>query len=321
MQCRLRNFVFTLNNYNMEDVNSILTSELFAYVIIGKEVGEKGTPHLQGYAELKKQTAFNTIKEIWNGMHIEPRRGSQLQAIDYCKKDKDFLEAGVMKKQGSRSDIHSIKEIVFSGGSIMDIVDESNSYQALRAGQLLLSFRPFPKKDYPKLVHWFHGSTGTGKTRQAIELSGDNYWISGENLKWFDGYIGQENVIIDDFRKDFCTFHYLLRLLDRYPLRVPIKGGFVEWHPLNIYITSCFEPSLVYNTREDVGQLLRRIDVIKEFVIKPDPIVPSMFEELLLNDEGLLINEDGYYFDELNNIRLYKPMSREERNESHYTGH
>lgn len=317
MQCQLRNFVFTLNNYSEEETNSILLSELFAYVIFGKEKGEGGTPHLQGYAELKKRTAFSVIKGLWDRMHIEPRRGSQLQAITYCKKDGDFFEYGEMKKQGSRSDIHSIKEIVFSGGTMMDIVEESNSYQALRAGQLLLSLRPFSKRDLPKKVFWYWGSTGSGKTRAAIELCVDDFWISGENLKWFDGYIGQKNVIIDDFRKDFCTFHYLLRLLDRYPLRVPIKGGFVEWQPENIYITSCFEPTDVYKTREDIRQLTRRITIVKEFSIESDPIVPTMFESLINIDENFILGEINYYRDELNNVR----KARSERSESMYPGH
>ena len=47
--------------------------------------------------------------------------------------------------------------------------------------------------------------------------------MSSRNLQWFDGYMGQKVVCFDDFRKDFCTFHELLRLLDRYPMDVPVK--------------------------------------------------------------------------------------------------
>lgn len=89
-------------------------------------------------------------------------------------------------------------------------------------------------KDKP-LVLWFYGPTGTGKTRRAVEIGEEfgGYWMSGQNLQWFDGYQTLETpvAIIDDFRKDFCTFHYLLRLFDRYPLNVPVKGGFVAWRP------------------------------------------------------------------------------------------
>ena len=58
---RYRNLVFTVNNYTEADFNRLLSHEHFKYVIIGKEVGENGTPHLQGYAEQSKQMRFNAI--------------------------------------------------------------------------------------------------------------------------------------------------------------------------------------------------------------------------------------------------------------------
>jgi len=91
----------------------------------------------------------------------------------------------------------------------------------------------------PPVVYWFHGPTGSGKTRKAIEIgeAAGSYWISNRDLQWFDGYCGQKVAIIDDFRRDFCTFHYLLRLLDRYNLDVPIKGAESRWMPEVIIIT------------------------------------------------------------------------------------
>ena len=85
------------------------------------------------------------------------------------------------------------------------------------------------------------------------------------DLKFWDGYYGQKYVIIDDFRKDFCTFHELLRILDRYPYRVHIKGSSLYLEATTIIITSCFGPEEVYETREDLQQLMRRIDKIQIF--------------------------------------------------------
>lgn len=91
---------FTLNNYTAEDVekiNDLVEAEGAPanYVVVGKEVGESGTPHLQGYIEFTNRKTFASVKRyIGSRAHIEPRRGSQEEAIEYCKKDGNFYERG-----------------------------------------------------------------------------------------------------------------------------------------------------------------------------------------------------------------------------------
>ena len=112
-------------------------------------------------------------------------------------------------------------------------------------------------------VIWLYGDTGTGKSRFAHDFSKD-CWVSGDDLKWFDGYQQQECVIFDDFRPGMCTYHYLLRLLDRYPIRVQIKGGFVRFKPKIIFITAYGPPSLLFKNLEandSLDQLKRRVDL------------------------------------------------------------
>jgi len=65
------------------------------YIIYGVEKGEKGTPHFQGYIELQKRVAFDVVKRAINNSHIESRRGSQQQAIEYCKKKGTFTNGEV----------------------------------------------------------------------------------------------------------------------------------------------------------------------------------------------------------------------------------
>ena len=83
--------------------------------------------------------------------------------------------------------------------------------------------------------------------------------------RWWDGYDAHENVIIDDMRKDFCKFHELLRYLHEHPFHVETKGGTRQFLARNIVITSCYSPDQLFETREDINQLLRRIDEIRKF--------------------------------------------------------
>jgi hypothetical protein len=54
MDQRFRNIVFTVNNYTESEYTDLLMSDAFIYMIIDKEIGEQGTPHLKEYSEFKK---------------------------------------------------------------------------------------------------------------------------------------------------------------------------------------------------------------------------------------------------------------------------
>lgn len=95
---KTRNWCFTLNNYTVSDetyLSNITKTAWCLYIIFGKETGENGTPHLQGYIELKNCMKLTGLKaKFGSRYHFEPRRGSQAQAIDYCKKDGNWKEFG-----------------------------------------------------------------------------------------------------------------------------------------------------------------------------------------------------------------------------------
>lgn len=234
------------------------------YVIYGIETcPESGRTHHQGYCEFNTNQRLERLKAFNSTIHWERRQGTQTQAIDYCKKEGNYYEFGTPKecKRGSRSDIIEVKRLISEGKGMKDIVEVATSYQAVRMAELSLKYNE-RKRSWAPVVKWFWGPTGSGKTRKAVEEAGDDYYISSRNLKWWEGYDAHENVIIDDFRKDFCTFHELLRILDRYPYRVETKGSSRQLLAKNIWITSCYKPEEVYDTREDIGQLLRRINFI-----------------------------------------------------------
>lgn len=122
MPQKFRNWCFTLNNPNIEDIESWNFKDV-EYMIIGWEVGEQGTEHLQGYMEFKNQKRLTEAK-IHPKLHLEQRRGTQKQAIDYCMKDGQYYEFGEKKEQGRRSDLNEIKELLDNGGTMNDVAEE-----------------------------------------------------------------------------------------------------------------------------------------------------------------------------------------------------
>jgi len=261
---RSRGWCFTLNNYTDAEIN-ILKNINSVYIIFGKELAPTtGTPHLQGYVYLPNQrTKKSLIKEVprasWQKAH-----GTGHANFEYCsKEDAEFYEHGVRPRQGERSDIAEIKNKLDDGHTLFDII-LSNGLSGLHVAEALRKHST-EKRTWKPEVKWYWGESGSGKTRTAFEEC-PNAWVSGRNLKWWDGYEGHPDVIIDDFREDHCSYVELLRILDRYPFRVETKGSSQELLARKIIITSIFSPEKVFSSlREPVSQLLRRIDQVVEF--------------------------------------------------------
>lgn len=91
-----RNWVFTLNNYTEEEVKDIetWTDKGVEGVGYGKEVGENGTPHLQGFLVMAKKSALSTVKKLNPRMHLERMRGKLTQSIAYCSKQDNLTIIG-----------------------------------------------------------------------------------------------------------------------------------------------------------------------------------------------------------------------------------
>lgn len=85
-----KNMCYTLNNWSLEQKSKLLEfSKDCEKYVHGEEVGECGTPHLQGSFILKKKARFSEIKSILgiNEIHIEKMKGTWTQCFNYCIKD------------------------------------------------------------------------------------------------------------------------------------------------------------------------------------------------------------------------------------------
>jgi len=274
---RTRSWCFTANNYSQELLDRIRgpIAQAASFLCFQPERGETGTPHLQGFICFSNPRALGGLTRLFGrGVHFESMRGTCEQAIDYCsKEDSRDLEAGFEFEefgirpvgQGLRSDLLRMSNMVQDGKRMREIADEApDVFVKFHKGLAALATLYQETRTTPPVVNWLWGPTGTGKTRAAYsesEASGAVPYFKMSTNKWWDGYEGQLYVIIDDYRPDFCTFGELLRLLDRYPMRVETKGGTVQFVASHIYITTPKNPVDTWSSRtpEDIAQLTRRI--------------------------------------------------------------
>lgn len=106
-----------------------------------------------------------------------------------------------------------------------------------------------PQYRHDQLVEVFYGEPGTGKTERAYAFDPGLYSVEAPNSDggalWFDGYDGQSTLLLDDFEGGMNP-RFLLRLLDRYPLSVQVKGASVALKTNRIILTSNIPPDRWY---------------------------------------------------------------------------
>ncbi len=297
---RSKSWIFTLNNPESTPEDYLVLMEGkndLTYMIFQQEVGENGTPHYQGYVETRINKRLNQMRSTYDARaHWEPRRGSQQQAIDYCSKEETRVagpwQCGEKRitAQGRRNDIVAFKDAIQSGMNMRDLID-TFTVQVARFPKFYTTVRQctMPERENELIVRLNFGPTGAGKTRYAYDnYDGDTMFVMPlqNGTLWFDGYDGHTVVLLDDFagRMSKVPLDFTLRVLDRYPVQVPIKGGFRWWLPNEIIITSNFHPRQWYTwdgREQQYAALMRRITVVYRYSndIDPEEIDLDLFRD------------------------------------------
>lgn len=284
---RKTNFVLTLNNYTEEELLAIPTlvdQKLCTYFCYGKEIGESGTPHLQAFARTRSKMSIATFQRkitevtgIASRYSVIVATGSLLGNRDYCAKgeqshsewesDKtqgpnygknaDFHEFG-QYGQGRRTDLQDVSEAIRLGKTEKDIAEAHGEqymkyYRGIRELIAMLQTNNEPRS-WRTIGYWCWGPTGTGKSRWAHSLPGEVYFKAADT-KWFDGFVGQETVVLDDFRPNKeISFAKLLQLADYYPMIVETKGGSRQFNAKRLIVT----------TPLDIDETFAHIEFLKE---------------------------------------------------------
>ncbi len=290
---KIRSACITINNYKNEWIEELIWKK-HSYIVIGLEVGENGTPHLQIYVEFANSRSFKAVhKEFHNG-HIETRKGTAKQAADYCKKGEQpkdewhkegcdgpnwglnaiVHEDGTISKQGKRKDINLVVESIIDGEMTVDEIIMTNPNDYARFGRTLDRAEDIVhRKKWRTWItagEWLYGPTEVGKSKRAFEdFDPETHYVKSVTAKevdWWDGYKGQEIVIINEFRGQI-TYSELLDLMDGWPKNVSRRCREpVPFLAKKIIITSSLPPEEVYTNRHEkdkLAQLLRRCDVIE----------------------------------------------------------
>lgn len=278
---------FTLNNWTELEYEAIWAIEC-SYLVVGKEVGEKGTPHLQGYIKMNKYCKkVEAIRLLGERTSVRCARGSAAQNTTYCSKDGNVAVKGVLSEQGKRTDIEVLLEAVQEDTPEWELWKEMpnvmnsclRSYDRMKACWAKEQAIQQAEDKIKPEVHVLWGKTGVGKTTAVEEEYGIRNiayaeWGDSSHI-WWNGYENEENIIINDFYGNL-PLCYMLRLLGDNCMRLNAKNTFTYRRAKRIFITSNVHPREWYNPdsipEEKLKALFRRFTSVEELGMHERPL-------------------------------------------------
>lgn len=270
-----RRWCWTINNPEKEDVFSDPLPDGIRYAVWQKErAPTTGTEHLQGYLETTGPWRRSRVLQALGGhAWVALAREREAANTKYCTKAGRVAGPWVLGepggvRQGARTDLKPLDqavEQVANGASLAEL----DPIVVVRHGQglsrLINLQRPPMRDDFTVCV--IRGESGIGKTwwvyNRFPEVYRPNY---GNGGIWWDGYSGQDTILIDEF-KGQCPLQKLLMILDRYPLMLEVKGGYTPAKYRTVFVTVNSDPVSWYPngnqySPQEFQALLRRVGLV-----------------------------------------------------------
>lgn len=242
-----------------------------SYIVWGREIcPSTNRQHLQGFVAFRTRTKFSTIKRWLPGAHIEKCKGTPDENARYCKKDGDFKEFGVLPKDTTSGGPFA-RALQLARENKLHEVEQTQPGIFLRYKNTLESLITFRTSEMNNSCGiWIYGPPRCGKDF-AVHQSPSLY-VKALN-KWWDGYKGEEDVLISDVDKESKWLGQFLKIwADRYKFRAEIKGGTMYIRPKRIYVTSNYSIREIFEDK--VADAISARFNVYNFYVTPYEFIP-----------------------------------------------
>jgi len=276
---RSRSFCITINNPDDHPDTVARWREAAAsaaYAIEGAEVGASGTPHFQCYIHFSNARSSRSIISAIPGAHVEIARGSAQDNIDYCSKDGNIIEYGtrparsVNVGQMNQARWTEVKEAAKRGDMEAIPADIYIRYYGALKAIAKDHMQPVADLDAPCGI-WLTGESGVGKSYGVRQKFGATAVYNKPVNDWWDGYQGQEVVLIEDIDPfNVSIGGSLKRWGDSYAFIASVKGSAMRIRPKWIIVTSQYRIGGVWQDIATTAALNRRYKTVN--VVREEPI-------------------------------------------------
>lgn len=237
-----------------------------SYIVAGKEVGEEGTPHIQGYVYLSVEKSLAAMRKFLSRAHLTQAKGGAEANFKYCSKEGAYYEKGTRpitnKRKGELGKEFWEEQLSLAKKGRVDLCDPKIQVTHFhQLNSIAAKYAPMPLDADGTTGLWFYGHTGTGKSRKAREDNPGHYLKLCN--KWWCGYQGEDVAIMEDFDKQHHMLgHHLKIWADRYAFPAEIKGSKINIRPKLIIVTSNWHPKEIWGDDPQILEpILRRFEV------------------------------------------------------------
>lgn len=247
---------FTINNYTNDDIEGLKRwGPEVSRLVVAREVGDCGTPHLQCRVTFKRTYRFAALKKLIPRAHIETTKAAQDSL--YCMKlDSDVVIDVDNRKQGARSDLaeaiesakngateqelwknHSVAMVRYHNG-ILTMARKLNP-PTVKSSFALADFPWTPISDWTK-SHIVWGPAGVGKTQWALaHFSNPLFVTHKDDLKQLSP--DHDGIVFDDMDFRHWPRTAQIHIVDQeQPRSIDVKHGVavIPSHTKKIFTTN-----------------------------------------------------------------------------------
>lgn len=261
---------FTINNPTDQDRANVqaLTAKA-TYWIYGDEVGEEGTPHLQGLVVYKSKKSMKQVSADLPRANVDISFDPPAMDV-YCQKEgkctvmEDGRPPMSKKSQGLQEKKRYERAWDLAKAGDIEAIDADirmRLYGTIK--RIRADYQVVPASSEVLDFHWYTGESGTGKSRAAREEN-PGYFVKNIN-KWWDGYVDQKCVLIEEWNPqvNVSLQQYLKSWLDHHPFSAETKGSTICIRPPKIIVTSNYtlEECFGHDQKGLLDPIKRRVTV------------------------------------------------------------
>lgn len=252
----------------LKEKMNIRNNEIKEYVI-GRETHKDGNYHLHCFISLKKKIKWK--KDLFDVVRNNVTYHGNYQAcknrdatIEYIKKSNDFIctnKTGIYKEKNQNILSKELKDLVDNGDISIHILPTLYRSKAIYKAMSLSADHGLT---IPRKCIWIVGYPGVGKSYIAREVF-PNIYNKPRNL-WWDGYNGQNEVLIEDWDKSMKNLSSELKIWsDNYYFEGEIKNGFCKPIYTILIITSNYNFQSLFDFDAELLQAITRRFKIVEY--------------------------------------------------------